>query len=76
MKDKLLALATVAAMVFGIAASHLIAGTDRIQGTPQRIFYVHVPAAWIAFFAFFLVFLFSLLYLWKNARTYDLWAHA
>lgn len=28
--------------------------TERLQGLAQKIFYVHVPSAWIAFLAFFL----------------------
>ena len=39
-------------------------GTDRLQGVSQRIFYIHVPAWWIAFLAFGLVALCIAVYLW------------
>lgn len=75
-RDRWLAVGAVAVLVFGVYAGLFIAGTDRFQGPPQRIFYVHVPAAWIAFFAFFLVFVFSVRYLvWREERD-DVWAHA
>ncbi|MBN1543603.1 cytochrome c biogenesis protein CcsA [candidate division KSB1 bacterium] len=34
----------------------LYAPTEKSMGDVQRIFYIHVPAAWIAFLAFFVVF--------------------
>jgi heme exporter protein C len=45
--------------------------TDVEMGVIQRIFYFHVPLAWVAFFAFFVVFLGSVLYLWKRSKTWD-----
>ena len=43
--------------------------TERIA---QRIFYFHVPSAWLGFLAFFFVFLGSIMYLWKKVRKYEL----
>ncbi|MFQ6015059.1 MAG: cytochrome c biogenesis protein [Anaerolineae bacterium] len=40
----------------------------------QRIFYFHVPSAWIGFLAFFVVFLASIMYLWKRKRQWDVLA--
>ena len=34
------------------------------QGAAQKIFYLHVPSAWVAFMAFGLVAIAGLLYLW------------
>jgi heme exporter protein C len=45
-------------------------------GQLQRIFYFHVPAAWIAYLAFAIVFIASIAYLRTNARRWDLLAHA
>ncbi|MEK6710190.1 MAG: cytochrome c biogenesis protein CcsA [Nitrospinota bacterium] len=74
--DRWLGLLAAALLAFGVYAGLYIAGTDALQGPPQRIFYVHVPAAWIAFFAFFLVFVFSVRYLiWRRERD-DIRAHA
>ncbi|NIQ00321.1 MAG: cytochrome C assembly protein, partial [Nitrospinaceae bacterium] len=36
----------------------------------------HIPAAWLSFFAFFVVFLCSILFLWKKEREWDIYAHA
>ena len=42
---------------------------ERFQGLPQKIFYVHVPAAWSALLAFSLVGIFGALFLWlRDAR--------
>jgi heme exporter protein C len=40
----------------------------------QKIMYVHVPSAWNAFMAFFVVFWASLAYLWKRSERADLLA--
>jgi len=44
---------------------------DANQGPAQRIFYIHVPAAWIGFLAFFVVFVGSVLVLLKGSRRWD-----
>lgn len=46
------------------------------QGLAQKIFYVHVPAAWCALLAFSLVGLASLLYLWLRDVRLDRFAAA
>lgn len=46
------------------------------QGPAQKIFYVHVPAAWCALLAFALVGIVSALYLWLHDRRLDLFAEA
>jgi len=45
--------------------------TEETMGIVQRIFYFHVPVAWVAFLAFFIVFLGSILYLWKRDSKWD-----
>ncbi len=75
-RDAWLGLLALAAFAFAIYADLFIAGTDRMQGVPQRIFYVHVPSAWIAFLAFFLVFVFSIRYLIWRRESDDIRAHA
>ncbi len=47
---------------------------DRDMGHLQKIMYVHVPSAWLAFVAFAVVLIFSLLYIWKRDLKYDLFA--
>ena len=66
-------------LVLMIAALYLIflhVPTERDMGVVQRIFYFHVPLAWVSLLAFSLVFVFSILYLWKRAMKWDTLAHA
>jgi heme exporter protein C len=42
-----------------------------VQGPVQKIFYIHAPAAWVAFMAFGLVALASALYLWLREDRLD-----
>ncbi|MDQ3811624.1 MAG: cytochrome c biogenesis protein CcsA [Chloroflexota bacterium] len=65
----LLAAVLLAASVYGI---FFVASPIRIQGDAGRIVYFHVPIAWVAFLAFFVVFVASIGYLrTRNAR----WDH-
>jgi heme exporter protein C len=47
------------------------APTERSMGVVQRIFYFHVPSAWVAFLAFGIVALCSLGYLWLKDDRLD-----
>lgn len=49
---------------------------DATQGEVQRIMYLHVPSILTAYLAFFIVFLSSLLYLWRGGTRFDETAHA
>lgn len=62
--------AVVSAQLLGVLTSP----PDRDMGHLQKIMYVHVPAAWNAFIAFFVVAVASLMYLWKGKEKYDLLA--
>lgn len=46
--------------------------TEAVQGVVQRIFYVHVPAAWVAFLAFGIVAFASAVYLWLRDERADM----
>jgi len=63
-------LALLGAQVFAVLTSP----PDRDMGDLQKIMYVHVPAAWNAFIAYFVVAIASLLYLWKGEERHDLLA--
>lgn len=66
-------------LVFMLAAIYMVfiyAPPDKNLGDIQRIFYFHVSSAWIAFLAFFLVFLASILYLKSRSRRWDILAHS
>lgn len=69
-----------AAGFVALAAAYVIAlrftPTERFQGLAQKIFYVHVPAAWCALLAFSLVGIASILYLWLKDPRLDRFAAA
>lgn len=48
-------------------------GTERTMGIVQRIFYVHVPSAWVTFLAFGITALCGAAYLWLRDKRLD-WA--
>lgn len=50
--------------------------TERTMGVVQRIFYIHVPAAWVAFMAFGIVAICSAVYLWLKDERLDMAAVA
>jgi heme exporter protein C len=45
---------------------------DSAQGNIQRIFYFHVPVAWIAFLSFFVTFVAGIVYLVKRNPFWDM----
>ena len=53
-----------------------VAPTERTMGDVQRIFYYHVPSAWVAFLCFFINFVASVWYLWKRSAKSDALAAA
>jgi len=63
-------------MMVSIWAIFLYAPTDAIQGQPQRIFYFHVPIAWIAMLASGVLAVVSVVYLWKKDERWDYAARA
>jgi heme exporter protein C len=66
-----LAASTAVAMTVAIFMMFLYAPTDSVQGPVQRVFYLHLPLAWIAYLAFFVVFVASIAYLVKRNRRWD-----
>ena len=50
--------------------------TEKNLGVSQRIFYFHVPIAWVAFLAFFVVLVGSVGYLWKRTQWWDQLAYS
>ncbi|MFC1945375.1 cytochrome c biogenesis protein [Chloroflexota bacterium] len=48
--------------------------TEATMGVVQRIFYYHVPLAWISFLAFFVLFLGCIMFLWKRDQKWDVLA--
>ena len=58
-------------LAFGTYQGLVVAPTEETMGNVQRIFYVHVPAATVAFTLFFVNFLASVVYLWKRSPKAD-----
>lgn len=67
----LLGLVALAALLAGSAVGLFVVPADAAQGEVQRLMYVHVPAAWLAFLSFFVVFLMSVLYLIQRDLRWD-----
>lgn len=65
-----------AGMLAGLGAVFFWVPTEEFQGVVQRIFYVHVPAAWIAYLAFTIVLIGSIAYLKGGSDRWDTLAHA
>lgn len=52
----------------------VISPAERDMGDLQKIMYVHLPVAWVAFVCFFLVAIYSLKVMWKRDERADLLA--
>jgi heme exporter protein C len=66
----------VISIAVGVAMAFVVAPREVTQGNVQRIMYVHVPSAWVAFLAFGVVFVASITYLWRRTAPADRLAHA
>jgi len=71
-----LGIAALTLMLIGSIVGLFIVQADAEMGDVQRLMYVHVPAAWTAFLAFFLVFIGSVLYLVQRDQRFDRFAAA
>jgi heme exporter protein C len=71
MKTTPLTIAAAVAVVVTYIRAIFFTPTEAIQGPAQKIFYIHAPAAWVAFLAFGLVGLVSVLYLWLREQRLD-----
>ena len=67
---------TFIGMMTSIGMIFLYVPTDAIEGIPQRIFYFHVPIAWIGMLAFGVLAVASIGYLWKKDERWDWLARA
>jgi heme exporter protein C len=67
---------TVLAFAATVYAIFVYVPTEKQEGLVQRIMYYHIPSAWLSFFAFFIVFSSSILYLWKREREWDIYAQS
>jgi heme exporter protein C len=69
--ERLLGWATLVALGTSAFLSLAVAPPDAEQGDVQRLMYVHVPAAWLAYLAFTVVFVASIAYLRTKKTRWD-----
>jgi heme exporter protein C len=67
---------SAAALALGLVMAFGVAPREVIQGNVQRIMYVHPPLAWVAYLAFGVVALASIVYLVRRRPVADRIAHA
>ena len=68
-------LLTYVMMLLALYAIFMYAPVEKTMGAIQKIFYIHVPAAFLAYLAFFITFLASILYLYRKDSKWDTVAH-
>lgn len=71
MKPTPLSVAAAAAVAITLVRAIFFTPLEATQGPAQKILYLHAPAAWVAFLAFGLVGLASVLYLWLREDRLD-----
>src|SRR5438128_3775404 len=71
-----LGIVAAAAALLATSMALAWAPTDAVQGDVYRIMYVHVPAAWLAYLAFVVVFIASGGWLWTKRPVFDAFAVA
>lgn len=69
--DKIFSILLFTAVPVGLYFAFFYAPVERIMGIVQKIFYFHVASAWIGFFAFFVTFAASILYLVTKKYVFD-----
>jgi heme exporter protein C len=58
-------------MIVAVFLVFIYAPIEKMQGVVQKIFYFHVSSAITMFVAFFIVFVASIMYLWKRSDWWD-----
>jgi heme exporter protein C len=68
---RVLGYASLLLLALSAHGTFVVARPDRVQGDAARIVYFHVPMAWVAFLAFFVVFVASVAYLRTRTPVWD-----
>ncbi len=74
--ERALGLLAALGLLIGLYTGFLYAPPDGVQGEVQRIMYLHVPLILVSYLAFFIVFVASILYLWRRRDWADAIAHS
>jgi heme exporter protein C len=69
--ERILAWLTGASLAVSAVLSLVVAPPDASQGNVQRLMYIHVPAAWLAYLSFAVVFVASVAYLRTKKTRWD-----
>ncbi len=75
-RGRVLIWAGLVLVLAGVVRALYFTPIEAVQGPAQKIFYLHVPAAWTTFLAYVLVGICSGLYLWLRDPRLDLFAEA
>lgn len=62
------------AILAGLYLALIFAPTENIMGDVQRIFYFHVPSAWVSFLGFLMVCISSIVFLKTGKQSWDVMA--
>lgn len=74
--DDVLGAATLIGMVAALWLIFIYTPVEVVQGAVQKVFYIHLASIWNAYVGFFIVFVFSALYLWRPSLRKDRIARA
>ena len=58
-------------MLMGLYGAFIYAPTEKVMGNVQRVFYIHVPSAWVTYLAVGVAFVASILFLRSRNRRWD-----
>lgn len=62
-------------MLLALYTIFIYAPVEKTMGVIQKIFYIHVPTAFLAYLAFFITFIASIFYLYRKDSKWDTVAH-
>ena len=68
-------LLTYVLMLLALYTIFIYAPVEKTMGVIQKIFYIHVPSAFLAYLAFFITFIASIIYLYRKDSKWDTVAH-
>jgi len=68
-------LLTYVLMLLALYTIFIYAPVEKTMGVIQKIFYIHVPSAFLAYLAFFITFIASIFYLYRKDPKWDIVAH-
>jgi heme exporter protein C len=71
MKARILGVASAVSVIAAAAVGLLVVPADLNQGDAQRIMYVHVGSAWVAYLSFAVTALAGVLWLWRRDPRFD-----